>query len=128
MAATVFLVIQALLFIPYGLYCLLQPEMLAGAAGVAATSLTGEIELRTMYGGLQIAVGAFCALAVMRPALHQPAMVTLCVVFAGLAPVRVGLGLAMGDFSGYTLFAMTYEAICLVYAIWWLRGRDHSAG
>ena len=59
MAATVFLAIQALVFIPYGLYCLIQPEALAGAAGVAANSLTGEIELRTMYGGLQTAIGIF---------------------------------------------------------------------
>ena len=128
MAATVFLAIQALVFIPYGLYCLIQPEALAGAAGVAANSLTGEIELRTMYGGLQTAIGIFCALAVLRPALRVPAMLTLCVIFAGLAAVRVPLGVMQGDFSGYTLFAMGFEVFCVAYTAWWLRGNAQPAG
>jgi hypothetical protein len=52
MIARLFLGLQAILFIPYGLYCLTQPQMLAEAAGVTATTLTGTIELQAMYGGL----------------------------------------------------------------------------
>ena len=66
MMLRLFLGFQALLFIPYGLYCLVNPAVLAGGAGVTASSITGTIELQTMYGGLQTAVGVLCLLGAFR--------------------------------------------------------------
>lgn len=120
MIARAFLGLQALLFIPYGLYCLVNPGMLAGAAGVTATSVTGTIELQTMYGGLQVAVGVLCLMGLLRKHLEQVALYTLLFIFAGLAVVRVSLGLMHGDFSSYTVFAMSYEAFCLLFLCWHL--------
>ena len=62
MVARLFLGFQAVVFIPYGLYCLVQPQMLSDVAGIAATTATGVIELQAMYGGMQTAVGVLCAL------------------------------------------------------------------
>ncbi|MEE4190728.1 MAG: DUF4345 family protein [Halieaceae bacterium] len=118
MIARAFLGLQALLFIPYGLYCLVDPGMLAGAAGVSATSMTGTIELQAMYGGLQVAVGVLCLMGLFRKHLEQVALYTLLFIFAGLAVVRVSLGLMHGDFSSYTVFAMSYEAFCLLFLSW----------
>jgi hypothetical protein len=120
MIARFFLGLQVLLFIPYGLYCLVMPESLANGAGVAATSVTGTIELQTMYGGLQVAVGAMCAVALLRRAFEPVALYALLFIFAGLAVVRVSLGLSRGDFSGYTLFAMIFESACLLFLLWYL--------
>jgi hypothetical protein len=120
MIARAFLGLQALLFIPYGLYCLVDPGMLAGAAGVSATSMTGTIELQAMYGGLQVAVGVLCLMGLFRKHLEQVALYTLLFIFAGLAVVRVSLGLMHGDFSSYTVFAMSYEAFCLLFLSWHL--------
>jgi len=117
MIARLFLGLQAILFIPYGLYCLTQPQMLAEAAGVTATTVTGTIELQAMYGGMQTAVGVLCALAVFNDAYRRISLVALLFVFAGLAPVRVTLGLMHGDFSGYTLFAMLFESASLLILI-----------
>ena len=115
-----FLALQVVLFIPYGLYCLVAPHSLADGAGVAATSITGTIEIQSMYGGLQVAVGVLCALALLRRALEPVALYALLFIFAGLAVVRVSLALVHGDFSGYTVFAMTYEAACLAFLCWHL--------
>jgi uncharacterized membrane protein HdeD (DUF308 family) len=128
MIARVFLAFQAILFIPYGLYCLLQPQMLADSAGLAATTITGTIELQAMYGGLQISVGVLCALAVFRSQLRRTALIALLFIFAGLAPVRVALGLTQGDFSFYTYFAMIFEALSLVFLITYLAVTRNSAG
>ena len=117
MFSKVFLGLLAILFIPYGLYCLVSPGMLSGAAGITATSTTGTIELQTMYGGLQTAVGVLCLLGIFRDSLREVAMSAMLFIFAGLATVRVSLGLMHGDFSGYTVFAMVFEAICLVYLV-----------
>ena len=121
MLVRVFLCLQSLLFIPYGLYCLLKPEMLAGTAGVQAVSTTGIIELQTMYGGLQISVGVMCTLGALRPALARPALYALLFIFAGLATARLGLGLTHGDNSGYTLFAIAFEVASLLFIVWQLK-------
>ena len=120
MIARVFLGLQALLFIPYGLYCLVQPGFLSGAAGLTATSITGTIEIQAMYGGLQTAVGVLCALGAMQLSLRRPALITLLFFFTGLAIPRVTLGLMYGDIGGYTLSAMileTVSAVCALYLI-----------
>ena len=120
MIAKIFLGLQVVLFIPYGLYCLVNPGMLAGSAGVTATSVTGTIELQTMYGGLQVAVGALCLMGLLRARFEEIALYAPLFIFAGLAVVRVSLGLTRGDFSGYTVFAMSFEAACLLFLCWYL--------
>ncbi|MEM0954224.1 MAG: DUF4345 family protein [Pseudomonadota bacterium] len=128
MISRVFLALMALVFIPYGLYCLVQPATLSGAAGLTATSLTGTIELQAMYGGLQTAVGVMCVLGVFRPRVAEAAMLALLFIFAGLAVVRVSLGLSQSDFSGYTVFAMSFETLSLLFLCWYvlLRGQPEA--
>ena len=120
MIAKIFLGLQALLFIPYGIYCLINPGMLADSAGLTATNITGTIELQAMYGGLQIAIGALCAMGLFRKDCEFVALYALLFIFLGLAVVRVSLGLMHGDFSDYTVFAMSFEAASLAFLIWYL--------
>ena len=128
MKEKLFLGVQALLFIPYGLYCLVNPTVLLDSAGVMATSATATIELQAMYGGLQTAVGVMCALAVMQPRLRFPTLLALLFMFAGLAVVRVTLGLTQGDFSSYTSFAMIFESVSLLLLIWLIRTAQPEGG
>ena len=119
----VFLALQGLMLTGYGLYCLTNPAMLAGAAGVQAVTTTGTIELQSMYGGLQTAIGVMCLLALIRPTMQGAAMMTLLLVFTGLAVTRVTLGLLQSDFSDYTVFAMVYESLAVAFLLWrFLRG------
>ena len=120
MIARLFLGLQALMLISFGCFCLLTPEQFADSAGLAIETITGQIELRSMYGGLQISVGVFCALAVFAAGLRRAALITLLVIFAGLAPVRIALGVSQGDFSFYTNFAMVFEAVSLAFLIGYL--------
>lgn len=124
MIARIFLGLQGLIFIPYGLYCLVSPEMLADAAGVTATSTTGRIELQAMYGGVQTAVGVLCAMAAINAGLRRSALVALVFLFAGLAVTRVSLGLMLSDFTAYTTGAMVFESASLVISLWLLRRDD----
>ena len=128
MVARLFLGFQALVFIPYGLYCLVQPQILSENAGLAVSSVTGIIELQTMYGGLQTAVGVLCGLGAA-VALYRPAaLMALLFIFAGLAVPRVSLALMQGDFSGYTVFAMCFESFSLLFLLWLMVGRGEYSG
>jgi hypothetical protein len=109
MPTRVFLVLSALVWLSYGLYCFAAPASLAGGAGVAFQSPTGSTELRAMYGGLQVAIGALAALGALRAAWQRHALVALAFLTAGLGVARLA-GLALdGGLSSYTGMALAFE-------------------
>ena len=120
MIARVFLGFQALLFIPYGLYCLVKPGFLEEAAGVSAAGITGTIEIQAMYGGLETAFGVLCALGALQLSMRRPALIAVLFLFTGLAIPRVTLGLMNGDLGGYTLTAMIFESFSALMAFYLL--------
>lgn len=127
MVTRFYLIFLAAIFMGYGLYCLANPAMLAGAAGIEANSVTGTVELQVMYGGLQTAVGVLCLFAVIRQSLERHALVALLFIFGGLAIPRITLGLMNSDFSNYTLFAMGFEAFGVIATFLLLR-RSSTTG
>lgn len=126
MLGKIFLGLLAIIFTGYGLYCLVNPGVLSGAAGVAANTVTGTIELQAMYGGLQTALGVLCGLGAFRADFKRTAMTALLFVFAGLAVVRVSLAFMHGDFSAYTVGAMSFESFCAVFLLWYLALRKNT--
>jgi hypothetical protein len=125
--ARVFLILSALLWLPYGLYCFVAPASLAASAGVAFQSPTGSTELRAMYGGLQAALGVLAGLAALRPALVRPALVAIAFLTAGLATARA-LGVALdGGFGAYTAMGLGFEIASAAIASVLLRARPQPA-
>lgn len=117
MATHLFLGLSVLIWLPYGLYCLVEPGFLEGAAGVAATTPTGTIELRAMYGGLQAAIGVLCAAGFRSAAWRQHALVAVGVLAAGLGSARLVAALIEGEFSSYTSGALVFEFLIASVAI-----------
>jgi hypothetical protein len=119
--ARIFLGLSALLWLPYGVWCFAQPGFLADAAGVTAASPTGSTELRAMYGGLQIALGALAALGALRPDWTRTALVVLAFVGAGLGSARL-LGASLdGAWTSYTAMGLAVEWATLAIATALLR-------
>lgn len=123
MATRVFLTLSVLIWLPYGLFCFYQPGYLAGAAGVAASTPTGTVELRAMYGGLQAAIGALALAGVLRPALRQPALVALVFLTAGLGVSRLAGAVGAAELSAYTGLALVFELTSASVGAW-LLGRE----
>ncbi len=111
-----FLAASALLWALYGVYCFADPASLAGAAGVTATTATGTIELRAMYGGLQAALGLLAGAACWRPSLVRPALLALAFVAAGLFTARLLAAVVAAEFSAYTVMALTIEIVTWMFA------------
>lgn len=105
------LVLSALIWLPYGVYCFVQPGMLEDAAGLVATTPTATTELRAMYGGLQMAIGALAAAALFRERLVPGALLTLVFVTGGLAATRLAGFLIDGGWSSYTAGALGFEIL-----------------
>lgn len=118
----IFLAISAALWLPYGLYCFANPGYLAEAAGVAAGSATGTTELRAMYGGLQVAIGALALASLLRPTLRRPALLCIAFLCAGLFTARLAGTALDGGVSAYTTMGLAFESLSLLFAAFLLRG------
>ena len=117
MATRIFLVLSALLWLPYGLYCWLYPSALAEAAGVAFQSPTGSTELRAMYGGLQAALGVLALFGALLRSWVRPALVAIAFATAGLGSARLAGTLLDGGLSSYTTMALGFEFASAVIAL-----------
>ena len=117
----IFLIVNVLLWLPYGLYCLVAPGALAEAAGVAATSATGTTELRAMYGGLQAAIGLLALAALLRRDLERTALTALAFLALGLFTGRLFGAFNDGGLSGYTIGALVLESTLTVLSVRFLR-------
>ena len=126
MLPRIFLGLSGLLWFAYGVYCFFDPGFLDETAGVTATSTTGTIELRAMYGGLQAGMGALALAAVVRPALVVPALLASSFLFAGLASARLLAALQAGELSSYTMSGLALEWGSLAIAVALLRARWRS--
>lgn len=128
MAIRIFLAIEALIWLPYGLFCLVNPGYLEGAAGLAAHSATGTAELRAMYGGLQAGIGGLALLGALRPQNSAHALYTVAFLCTGLALART-FGVAVdGGLSGYTNGALAFEFLSAGLAGWFLMRAAAQAG
>ena len=120
MAARIFLGLSVLVWLPYGVWCFLDPAQLAGSAGVGFHSPTGSTELRAMYGGLQAALGALALGGVLRVSLERPALIALFFVTAGLASARISGVFLDGSLSPYTIAGLGFEITTAAIAGWLL--------
>jgi hypothetical protein len=128
MAVRIFLGLSVLVWLPYGIFCLFQPEFLAEAAGVASLSATGTTELRAMYGGLQAALGVLAGAAFFRAELRRPALLTLVFLCAGLFLARL-VGVALdSQVSAYTASGLGFELASAGFAGWLLSREAGGAG
>ena len=117
LALQIFLVLSALIWLPYGIYCFFVPESLAGSAGLGAMTATGTTELRAMYGGLQTAIGLLALLGILRPGMQAAVLLALGFLFVGLASGRM-LGILVDPEPGiYNIGAFAFEALFGVLAV-----------
>lgn len=93
-ALLLFFALNALVWIPWGIICLMTPEAWSGAVipGMTVYDLSeagARIEVRAMYGGLQIAIGLLALIAIFRPAHRATALLFYVMALSGLALSRM---------------------------------------
>ena len=116
-----YLIISVLIWLPYGLFCAIDPGYLEGAAGVLAATPTGTTELRAMYGGLQASIGVMCAAALIRSDLARSAVLAVAFLTTGLFIVRVCGFFMDGSASDYTNGVLVFEGSYSLISILLLR-------
>lgn len=80
----------ALAFAAIGVWATLDPVGALAQVGVVPVDARGWVELRAMYGGLELGAAVFLALCAARPAWHAPGLVASACLIGGLGVARVG--------------------------------------
>ena len=76
-------------FAGFGVAFLVRPSILEGV-DVKARSARATTELRAMYGGMEVGLGAFFLAAALRPEWEEAALVAQVLGLGALAATRVG--------------------------------------
>jgi hypothetical protein len=114
--ARIWLGLNGLLFLVYGLVCLLDPAVPAGYAGMTLPGASARTEVAAMYGGLQAGLGAWLVWSALRPDRVPTALPVLAVLTGSLATGRA-FGLAAHGATAYNVSAVLYEATVAVLAV-----------
>jgi hypothetical protein len=108
---------SAVVFIAYGLACLISPDIPAEYVGIAMNSGDAFAEIGAMYGGLQTGFGVFCLLGALRQEFHRPALVSLFLLVGSLALARLYSTLTGHEPVGaYTHGALAFEFTTAILA------------
>jgi uncharacterized membrane protein len=76
-------------FAGFGVACLARPKNMLDRVDVRARSPRGMTELRAMYGGLELGLGAFFAAAAARDEWTRPALLAQILGLGALAGSRL---------------------------------------
>jgi len=106
--ARILLGLNGILFLAYGLVCLVVPSVPADYAEMILPGPTASTEVSAMYGGLQAGVGGLLCWSAMRPERVAPGLLVLTVLLGGLALGR-SYGLVTNGTTAYNVGAVLYE-------------------
>lgn len=98
------LVLSALVFGGFGAWLLVDPQALS-ALGIVLTTPSARTEIRGFYGGLELGLAGFFALAALRPAWFRPALVVQVCALGGVAAGRL-VGFALDGRPDALLLAL----------------------
>lgn len=114
--------ISGLIFLAYGLVCLVDPAIPAAYAGYHLSGADAFIEVAAMYGGLQAGFGIWCLLGAINSYYARASLLSIVFVIGALAVGRViGLVQIGGEPTGYTYGAIFYESCTALLALIALR-------
>ncbi len=120
--ARIFLVVQLLVLVGFGVAYFLWPQEMGAVSGMLLMESSAVTDVRAQYGALPVGLAVFLALAVWRQELTRPALILLLVLYASLALGRIaGLWLDGGAQQTFNLWALLFEAVSAGLAGWALQ-------
>jgi hypothetical protein len=96
-------------FLGFGSWLIVDPVAGLAQVGVAATSTAGWIELRALYGGLELGLGLFLLICARRPDWRRPGLWLVLLGNGGIGAVRLAGIVSSGIFSSFLAVALAWE-------------------
>ncbi|MEY3011585.1 MAG: hypothetical protein RIT45_320 [Pseudomonadota bacterium] len=128
--ARLVLILAGLVWLAIGLYAMADPVAVADSVDFELRSDLARLEIRAMYGGLSIAVGALHFVGAVRTVWLVPTLVVAIVLTLGLAAGRI-LSIAVDGFPGVFALGLLGSELALVavasLALWRLNSAARAA-
>lgn len=109
-------------FLAFGILLLCWPEMALPDLGILATSDQAEVELRAMYGGLELGLGLLL-LSCFASERQRFGLQLSLASYGGLAFARLVSMVAIGVATPFLWFALAWEAVIAGLALLALRSK-----
>jgi len=131
MKTRIFLAIVGLAYVALAAWCSLLPVSTSQAVGFLLQPGSGQSEFLTVYGGLELALGALFLRPLWRPATIESSLWACLVVHAGLVLFRTIGFLLYSDFPSTTFGLAASEWVIFLSAagLYWpsfCRQKPHS--
>lgn len=90
-----FVVVSALIYLGIGLWCIVDPVGPMADVGLTVEGAEGAVEVRAMYGGLQLGMACFLAWCLAAPERVRTGVVAVTLSIGGLGMGRALAWLAL---------------------------------
>ncbi len=92
-------------FVANGVAFLFAPGKLAGLVDLTAGSKAALVELRAFYGGIELGLGAFFAIAALKKEWQVPSLAAALLALAGVAGARI-YGISVEGSAGALIYLL----------------------
>lgn len=120
--AVVYLALNAVVYLGLGLWCTLDPGGTSRAIGFTFAKAAARSEYVTVYGGLEVGMGLFFALAAWHEPVRHAGLWFALLTYGCLALFRIGTLLAYDDLGRFPWIMLSIE-LPMAAAAGWLVAR-----
>lgn len=114
---SVYLAINAIMYLGFGIWCGLSPYWTSEAVGFNLIGQKGMSEYTAVYGGLQFGIGLFYLLSVLDSKLTYPALVFSVCFYPSLAIFRTYSIFKHGSDLQSAYYFFSAEVLLSIFAI-----------
>lgn len=113
-----FLLFNGVLYVALGLWCTILPTKTSQAIGFGLPNNSARSEYIVVYGGLELAMGAFFLLCALRSGMTEAGLWFGLLTYACLAAFRWGTILTLKDLSAFIYTMVVVETVMAGLAAW----------
>ena len=117
MAATIYLAVNAVLYLLFAVWCVLQPAQTSAFVGLQPVGGAGRSEFFAVYGGLEFGLGLLFALAAWRPGLQTAGLLVAALTYGGIALFRTAAFLTQSAPGGNAWYIFPLEVAMAVIGV-----------
>ncbi len=116
MFAKIFLILQGVGFILFGLYCFFNPQAIVDILGAPSVSSGGIYEIRGIYGGVTLGIGLLALSGGLKADMRRTALFVLMAYTGGYGLARLAAlpldGIPDGTLLAASIFEITTALVC----------------
>lgn len=122
-----FLIVNGVLYIGLAIWCTALPTKTSQAIGLGLPNNSARSEYLVVYGGLELAMGAFFLLCAFRQSMNEAGLWFALLSYACLMLYRWGTIFTLKDLSAFIYTMVAVETTMTIVSAWLLWQHQRAA-